>query len=612
MNRHGQSFVAVFLLFLITLLVGCGGGGTAATEPAAPAAPATSTLITGTAAAGAPVVGYVSVRDASANPQPVRTNIAIAADGKYTVDVNGLTPPFAFLASGDVGGRRVELYSAATKVDVGGTINITPFTDLIVRNVAGTVAGTLVDAFLAAGKLTSLTAAQVDAERVKLTALLSPVLQAAGLATSIDLMRASFNADGTGLDRFMDLVKVDTSVPTAVTITNILDAANKLTVNPQAGTTSGGTTLSATGVTSTPTAVDLIRQTFATFSGFFATALPDPATPGLTALFATSFMENGNTKSDFLAEITSEPELKGLKFGETGLVVDSVDSVTGTAKVSFVPLSATGQRLADDMQGGAIRWQMKRVGTAWLFDGNQRIADVRVRAAAGRIVCGVGSSVGCANRAASGLELVVQNHSQRAIGSALVTGPGLPDAGVTLFAQPNSTSFRLNSKPAPGSSALIISNALYEMSDASIGALGANGSYTVALYSNDATPVLLATYTEIVRAAPVLNAALAALAFPELGGQTSLLAFPGGTLLPTWTVPAGLSGNSTNVYVNQFGLGGIVDSQFVDYNLSGQAATGTANMVITPPATGVWSGGGYWIQAWDANGGVVFSNYLYF
>ena len=213
MNRHAKSLAGMFLILVTTLLAACGGGG-GGTDTVA-AAPA-STIITGTVAAGAPVVGFVSVRDASTNPQPVKTNIPIAADGKYTVDVNGLTPPFAFLASGEVGGKRVQMYSAATQADIGGTINITPFTDLIVRNVAGTVAGTLVDAFLASGKLASLTAAQVDAERVKLTALLSPVMQAAGLATSIDLMRASFNADGTGLDRFMDMVKVDTSVPTAV------------------------------------------------------------------------------------------------------------------------------------------------------------------------------------------------------------------------------------------------------------------------------------------------------------------------------------------------------------------------------------------------------------
>lgn len=600
MNRHAKSLAGMFLILVTALLAACGGGGGA--TDSAPAPPAASTLITGTAAAGAPVVGFVSVRDASTNAQPVKTNIPIAADGKYTVDVNGLTPPFAFLATGDVGGKRVELYSAATQADVGGTINITPFTDLIVRNVAGTVAGTLVDAFLASGKLASLTAAQVDAERVKLTAMLSPVMQAAGLATSIDLMRASFNADGTGLDRFMDMVKVDTSVPTAVTITNILDAANKLTVNPQTGTASGGTALSATGVTTaaTPTAVDLIRQTFATFSGLFATALPNPADAALTALFASTFMDAGEPSSSFLTDITSSPELKGLRFGGNGLVVDSIDVVSGIAQVSFVPVSATGAILATDMPNGAIRWQMKQVGTAWLLDGNQRIADIRVRATAGRNVCGSGS-VGCVNKAATGLSLDIFNHALKPIGSAVVKGPGLPSAGVTLTAQANNSQFFISSSS--------VTTSLYEMDDATISALPANASYTVALYSNAATPVLLATYTEVVPVAPVMNAALATLPFPEVGGMSAMMNFAGGTLLPTWTIPAGLLGDVLSVNLYQWANGTNTANQSIQYDISGKAATGTANMVTTAPTTGMWTGGNYWIQAWDANGRKVFSNY---
>ncbi|MBI4291532.1 MAG: hypothetical protein HY661_08645 [Betaproteobacteria bacterium] len=603
MNTYARSLYAIFLIVITSLLAACGGGGGTTEAPVAPVAPAASTLITGTAAAGAPVVGFVSVRDGSTNPQPVRTNIPIAADGKYTVDVNGLTAPFAFLATGEVGGKRVELYSTATQADVGGTINITPFTDLIVRNVAGTVAGTLVDAYLASGKLSTLTAAQVDAERVKLTATLSPVLQAAGLAASIDLMRATFNADGTGLDRVMDVVKVDTTVPTAITITNLLDAANKLTINPQTGTTTGGTVLSATGVTTaaTPTPIDLIRQTFADFSALFATALPDPADPRLTALIASTFLDNGENSGAFLTDITTDPELKGMKFGDGGLVVDSIDTATGIAKVSFVPVSATGSPLVTDAPGNAIHWQMKKVGTAWLIDGNQRIADVRVRATAGRNVCSVGNFVGCTSKSATGLSLDVFNHGLQAIGSAVFKGPGLPAAGVTLTAQANNSQLFLAS--------FNVSPSLYELDDATIATLGANGSYTVELYDNAATPVLLATYTEVVPVAPVLNTALATLAFPEVGGMVDLVGFTQGTLLPTWTIPAGLTGDTISVNVFQTANDANGANQHVDYDIIGKGATGTANMVITLPATGVWSSGSYWIQAWDANFRKVYTNY---
>ena len=178
----------------------CGGGGGGSTGPGS-----TAVIISGTAAAGAPVVGYVSVRDSSNKPQPVKTNIPIEADGNYSVDVTGLTAPYAFLATGTVGGRAVSLYSAATSADEGKTINITPFTDLMIRNIAATA----VDAYLAGGGMANLTTAQLDAQRISLTTQLAPALTAMGLSSSIDLLRATFNADSTGLDRFMDVVKVD-------------------------------------------------------------------------------------------------------------------------------------------------------------------------------------------------------------------------------------------------------------------------------------------------------------------------------------------------------------------------------------------------------------------
>lgn len=602
MNHHVKSLAGMFLILVTTLLASCGGGGGAPDSPP-PTPPPASTLITGTAAAGEPVFGYVSVRDASTKAQPVMNNIAIVA-GKYTVDVKGLTPPFAFLASGTVGGKSVQMYSVATQADIGGTINITPFTDLIVRNVAGT----LVDTFLASGKLASLTVAQVEAERKKLTDLLTPALLSMGVPTSIDLMRAVFNADGTGLDRFMDQVKVDTTVATAVTITNIMDAANKLTVNPLMGTTTGGTVLSTTGLTpiATPNAVDLIRQTFATFSGFFATALPNPATPGLTALFATSFMDGGQNSSAFLTEVTTKSLFIGVKFGANGLVFDSIDSVNGTAQVSFVPVNATGTLLAQDMRRGIISWQMKRVGAAWLFNGDQRLLWINVGAAAVRNVCSPGI-IGCVAGSATGLRFKIDNTSMQPIGSAVVKGPGLPTTGVTLTAQVNNSGLQL-----PWCSGCVDSS-LYEMTDTMISALPANASYTVALYSTATPPVQLATYTEVASALPVLNTALATLAWPYLGGMTPLAGFPGGTLTPTWDMAAGLTGQRVSAYVYQLLSGSvsmIVANQYVDFDLAGKPGAGTASMAITPPqGGGVWSGGGYEISASDADGRRVSSHY---
>jgi hypothetical protein len=107
-------------------------------------------------------------------------------------------------------------------------------------------------------------------------------------------------------------------------------------------------------------------------------------------------------------------------------------------------------------------------------------------------------------------------------------------------------------------------------------------------------------------AAPVLQAALSAVEFfPKLDGMTDLANFVGGPVSANWTIPTGLSGGNANVNVYQTGASGAN----ADYDLKGKGASGTANMVLGAPATGVWTGGSYWIQAWDANGGKVFTNY---
>ena len=433
--------IACAALFLAACSSGGGDGG--GTPPAA------SATISGTAAAGAPVVGFVAVRDSSANPQPVRTNIpieAIEANGHYSVDVSGLTAPFAFLASGTVGRKTVSLYSAATLADVGGTINITPFTDLIIRNIAATA----VDTWINNGSFSGLTPKQLDDQRVALTTQLTPALTAMGLSSSIDLLRAVFNADSTGLDRFMDVVKVSTT-PTTATITNIFDAANTLIIDTTTGAPISPP-LGLGGLATSGTPADLILQTFNNLSSLFATSLPNPADPNLVALFSDTFLDGGDNRSATLTDLTNQPDLIGLKI--SNLVVDSVDTTAGTAQVHFTPQDATGECLAHDVVGCSISWQMvKNVGGVWQAAGDQRIAFVRVRTEASRDICNAGSS-NCppagTTTYASGLQLEIDNSGLRPIGSAVVKGPGLPAQGVTLTAQANSTGFAISSPSCQG------------------------------------------------------------------------------------------------------------------------------------------------------------------
>lgn len=580
---------AVLGIGMMMVLAACGssgGGGTPGVSAGA--------TISGTAAAGAPVVGFVAVRDSSTNPQPVKTNIPIEANGHYSVDVTGLTAPFAFLASGTAGGRDVSLYSVATQADVGGTINITPFTDLITRNIAASA----VDAYINNGSFSGLTPGQLDAERVTLTTRLAPALTAMGLSGSIDLLRTTFNANSTGLDRFMDVVRVSTT-PTTATITNILDAANTLTINTTTGAATG--TLGIANLAPTGTPVDQIKQTFQAFAGLFATSLPSPTDLNLLALFSSTFLDGGENLSAFLTDITTQQRLIGINL--SNLVVDSVDVTAGTAQVHFVPVNGAGLNFERE---GALNWQVKRNDGSgvWELAGDQRIASVRVKTGAQQNICTVGAICQPSGTTYfTGLELEIDNRGLRPLGSAVVTGPGLPAGGVTLTAQPNVTWFMISPLSCQG----CFGN-LFTMIDPQISGLLPNSSYTVQLYSNDATPQLMATYPSVVPVPPVLNLALASLAYPSITNRQSLANITAATLTPSWQIPAGLFGDDLSVFVFQTNVENL--QVRADVRTNGTATSGTSTLAITAPAAGgAWTDGNYFIKAFDQHGGEVATSY---
>jgi len=579
------------------LLAGCGGGGGGGSSTVS------AVTIKGTAAAGAPVVGYVAVSDSSSNTQPVKSGIPILADGTYTVDVTGLTAPYAFRADGTVGGKRVTLYSAATSDDLGKTINITPFTDLVLRNIANGV----VDTFFANNaSVAGLTTAQLNAKRDALTTILLPALTAMGVDSSIDLLRTAFNADNTGLDRFMDAVKVDTTTSTAVTITNILDAAHQLTIDTTSATAlTTAAQLPATNLTlpANPSPLDLIVQGFNNMSAKFATSLPNPSDTSLTGLFDSSFVQDGQSLSAFLTDITTSTSNVGLKF--TNVSVAAIDTTAGTAKVHFTPVKADGSYANASVPGGVMTWKFVRdINGNWLAAGNQRIAQVKVNSFVYQGVCKTAScttNAGATTVYKTGLWLNIDQQGT-AIGSAHVTGPGLPNTGVDLIAQIGTTWLKItttNTNTACTDYFACNSNYWF-MTDTEIGQIAANSQYVITLYDTSVTPVQIAQYTDTLVAAPVLNAAKATASYPTLASMTNPIGTAASTFTPSWTRPADLIGGWVSAYVFQNSGAPnytVVASTWVDNQLT--AATGTASLTITAPASGTWSGGGYDIVSFD-------------
>jgi hypothetical protein len=191
---HLSKAVAVISLFVV-VLVGCGGGGGAGAGVGAPF----STLVSGVAAAGAPITGHAFLKD-SANH--TIGPVAIGADGSFSFDVVGLTPPFYLLADGYVGPTHYSLYSVTTSAN--GIANINPLTNAVVAAAAGGIDPVIVYGDPAAHPVTK---ANLDKAITDLRTMLRPLLAEHG-AENIDPISDSFTADGTKLDAVFDEIKI--------------------------------------------------------------------------------------------------------------------------------------------------------------------------------------------------------------------------------------------------------------------------------------------------------------------------------------------------------------------------------------------------------------------
>ena len=337
------------------VLASCGGGGsdTAVVDAAA------STALKGTAAAGAAIIGTVTVKGSLG----LTRSELIEADGTYNVDVSGLTAPYRLRAQGTVGGRTYKLHSYAEAADVGGNVNITPFTDLIVANAAGQVAA----AYFESNSPADLDPADVEAQEAALQAKLETVLTALGVDSAINLLNSTFSADHSGLDAALDVVRIEVDAGLQVaTITNLLE---NTTVSDSVTDTEDNTEVLAADPTTINAGVSDIQQIAGRFDALtaaFANGLPTQAS--IEDIFSADFSDEDQPRGPWLTDITTNPILVGLAF--SSVVVSNLDSTAGTATVTV------NVNLNGFVDPEPIIWLMgKDVTLGWQIRGDQRIVD---------------------------------------------------------------------------------------------------------------------------------------------------------------------------------------------------------------------------------------------
>jgi hypothetical protein len=516
-RKTGPAFWLVTALFALSAaFIGCGGGGGSSSG-------SSGTVISGTAAAGAAIIGTVTIKDSS-SPAKMKS-VTIAADGKYSIDVSGLTPPFALRADGDVGGRRYSLFSAATSTDINGTINITPLTDLILANIAGDIAAN----YYNGTNFSGITKEALDNQIATLTAQLMPILTSLGLDNSINLLRTSFNSDHTGMDAVMDVLKV--SVDETTKIATILNVINNSSITQNIVTNSITGTLDGTGVAAGVTTLQQVVDTFTAFSNLYSTGLPTPAQVGAIGLFDnTNFLSNGQSYDEFITDVTTNAPV-GLKFTNIAIVSTGTDSMV----IHFTVM--VGSRIDGDEE-----WMFKKDATTgkYLAWGNQRHLGAWLKTKAH-----YQPNAPPLQQIQTGLYLDLKDPHLFLSGNgvAILTGPG--GVNETFVYDISNTYFRRLSDPYVGD--------LIPLNDSQIALIpDVNATYTINLYDNTAGAMILKeTYTETIGKRPILNSALSVASFPTITNTpTTLVGFTGGTVSATWTLPAGLMSRYYAVGVN--------------------------------------------------------------
>jgi hypothetical protein len=341
----------------LAALAACGGGS----GDNAVIAPA---LISGTAAAGAPVVGQVTIKDSTGRSVTHR----IEANGQYTVDVTGMQGPFVLMAEGTVGGRSVSLVSAATADDVNQTINITPFTDLIVANIAGAAAAS----YFNAPDFSKLSKLELDDARQALTAKLLPILRNLEVADGFDLLRSSFKADHSGFDAVMDVLRVSTDAAArTAAITNLVD--NSRIVDDLASRSDADSFVEpSVALGDTVAALKAIESALAAFSAEFKNGVPASNNAALRALMSSDFRDWGGGVDGFLS---NDGVLASWLVGavQSGATITAISENGAAIDVEFETRLASGTA---DLWKQQFR---RNAAGQWQYAGNRRwlTADMR-------------------------------------------------------------------------------------------------------------------------------------------------------------------------------------------------------------------------------------------
>jgi hypothetical protein len=335
--------VSFVVALLTSVLAGCGGGTSTAS----------GLSLSGTAAVGSPIVGgTVALVCASGSAvTPTTTNTA----GAWSVTLTGQTLPCVVQVSGGTINSVANSTSYHSVTSSAGTVNVTPITDLIVSNLAGTGTPSTWFSALNAAALSPLTPTAV-------TAATAQIKTALGLSalTAIDPLTVSFNpASGNAMDDVLTALQA-AILSNGTSFAALRTAASSSTFTPpvgfstalstaHSGTVSGstgGTTVIApsapTGLTATAVSSSQINLAWTAVSGATGYNVFSSTAAGVVISFSTINTTSPVTVLTYSSTGRSASTAYYYKVTAVNSAGSSVGSNEALATTSAAPVVGTG------------------------------------------------------------------------------------------------------------------------------------------------------------------------------------------------------------------------------------------------------------------------------
>lgn len=383
MKKNGLAFrswcmaAAIVILFLNACSLDHGGNEVESDNKE-------NKTISGTVSAGAPVKGIVILKNATLSEKSISDEID--EDGHFSIDlVSNMTGPYILQARGTVGGRSVCLHSIGTRADVTATVNITPYTNLVVGNIIGKDPEAYFESFDNPVLTKVATEANINKHEALVRERFKSIFQLFGVNfENVNVINTPFNADHTGMDGALDFIRFISSwdengnkMP-QMTV-KLLFSDNQITDD---FTKEDDITVLAAPETllGAKTEMISIAGVFKAWADLFADkaepskrakAIPQSDNAELVRLFSPEFLQNGLDLTAFLAKIcvdeTSKDNMRNMKI--SGLALDSLDVDGGKAVVSFTVTNY------NEVSEDQYNWELVKTDGAWLINGNRQRVD---------------------------------------------------------------------------------------------------------------------------------------------------------------------------------------------------------------------------------------------